>query len=525
MITKLLRDTAPDTDTSSARRPGRRALAGAMAIMTGGLASAAIVAGLAAPRATTPPPSAVPSTPQLVAMDDSPAVQFVTDYQSATVTWHRAVANLGKLVNFANTNRTSVHAWSHHHYHADSEIIVSQFLTHADSYLSAGKAQAASCAAAESGSAWGVSANGYLVTNNHVLQPPSRTSCEQNATVGGPSSQTTAAQAVAGALRRQLQHINWGNRQLTLTAADLAGLDQLAAQWIAGTSTVSGWSERIVVGGGQTVSATDPGMAARVVVTSRTTWPHADVAILKVNATNLPVVPLGDDTIVNTGDTVEALGYPGVASFESGTAEHSTVTATFSSGQVTNRLETPGGFAAIENSATINHGSSGGPLLNAHGQVIGMVTAVDKSTDTANAINGGKFFYAIPISLVRHYLQLAGIAQHISPEQVTWGRAMALMQQSHYQAALTDLRHVQAAGYSTPYAMMHIQMIKAAIRNGDSKPLPPPSPGTAMLALTVAAILTGTGFVLTLVLTRRRKTRPAPETRSSPGVPAPPHES
>ena len=78
-------------------------------------------------------------------------------------------------------------------------------------------------------------------------------------------------------------------------------------------------------------------------MTSRTTWPHADVAILKVNATNLPVVPLGDDTIVNTGDTVEALGYPCVASFGSGTAEHSTVTATFSSGQVTNRLQTPAG--------------------------------------------------------------------------------------------------------------------------------------------------------------------------------------
>jgi hypothetical protein len=257
-------------------------------------------------------------------------------------------------------------------------------------------------------------------------------------------------------------------------------------------------------------------MAARVIVTSRTTWPHADVAILKVNATNLPVVPLGDDMIVNSGDTVEALGYPGDASFKSGTAEHGTVTATFSSGQVTNRLQTPGGFAAIENSATINHGSSGGPLLNAHGQVIGMVTAMDKSTEAANVVNGGKFFYAIPILVVRHYLHLAGIAQHISPEQATWDRAMAFMQQSHYQAALTDLRHVQAAGYTTPYVMMHIQMIKAAIGNGDSKPLPVPSPGMAVPMLAVAAILTGTGFVLTLVLPRRRKARPVPDTPIQP---------
>jgi hypothetical protein len=93
---------------------------------------------------------------------------------------------------------------------------------------------------------------------------------------------------------------------------------------------------------------------------------------------------------------------------------------------------------------------------------------------------------------------------------------MAFMQQSHYQAALTDLRHVQAAGYTTPYVMMHIQMIKAAIGNGDSKPLPVPSPGMAVPMLAVAAILTGTGFVLTLVLPRRRKARPVPDTPIQP---------
>jgi S1-C subfamily serine protease len=511
MITKLLRNTA----TSSAYRPGRRALAVTMAIMSSGLASAAVVAGLAAARATAPP-SAVASTPQLVAMDDSPAVQLVTNHQSATVTWHRALANLAKLVNFASTNHASVRAWSHRRYRADSEIIVSQFLAHAGSYLAAGKVHSVSLAFDSYGTAWGVSANGYLVTNNHVVQFPADTWWEQNATAGRPSSQTIAAQAVAGALRRQLRHIHWGNRQLTLTAADLAALDQLAARWIAVTSTVSDRSQRIDVGGGQTVNPTDPGMAARVIATSRATWPHADVAILKVNATNLPVAPLGDDTIINAGDTVEALGYPYDASFASGTAEHSTVTATFSSGQVTNRMQTPGGFAAIEDSATTNHGSSGGPLLNARGQVIGMVTANDISADTATQTNGGKFFYAIPVSVVRHYLHLAGIAQHISPQQATWDQAMALMRQSHYQAALTDLRHVQVAGYSTPYIMMHIQMIKAAIRSGDSKPLPAPRPGVAVQALAMAAILAGTGFVLALVLPRRRRTRSAPMTLVQP---------
>jgi hypothetical protein len=200
---------------------------------------------------------------------------------------------------------------------------------------------------------------------------------------------------------------------------------------------------------------------------------------------------------------VEALGYPGVASFESGTAEHSTVTATFSSGQVTNRLQTPGGFAAIEDSATINHGSSGGPLLNARGQVIGMVTAGDASIDTATETNGGKFFYAIPVSCGTTCTWPA--SPSTSPQQATWDRAMALMQQSQYQAALTDLRHVQAAGHSTPCHDAH-PMIKAAIGTAIEAAAPPqPGHGCAALA---GSHLTGTACATPCFPAAARRSQP-----------------
>ena len=43
--------------------------------------------------------------------------------------------------------------------------------------------------------------------------------------------------------------------------------------------------------------------------------PGKDVAVLKVERKDLPTVPLGDDSQVNTGDRVYVLGYPGVATF------------------------------------------------------------------------------------------------------------------------------------------------------------------------------------------------------------------
>jgi S1-C subfamily serine protease len=452
-------------------------------------------------------------------MDDSPAVQLVSNHQSAAVTWYRADASIGKLVTFANRNPASVAAWSHRRYRAASEDIVSQFLTRAGSYLARGRHTRNSVAATSYGSAWGVSADGYLVTNHHVVQFLDDAFWVAEAT-GGSSSRASAAQTVAASLEKQLTSIRWGRRPLTLSSRDVAALQQLAGRWIATTSSVSERAQTIDIGGGQNVNLSNRGMAARVITTSRSTWPDADVAILKVNAANLPVVPLGDDTTIQTADTVYALGYPYDASFTSGTAPSSTVTATFSSGQVTNRLQTPGGFSAIEDSAPINHGSSGGPLLNSSGQVIGMVTAVDTSTDTATEINGGKFFYAIPVSVVRTYLRAAGITQRIPRDEPVWDQAMSLMQHSHYKAALADLREVEADGYSTPYIMMHTQMIKAAIRNGENKPLPHAGPSVPVLPLAAAAVLLCAGSGITLALIRWRRRRGSRQAPMASGLPA-----
>jgi putative serine protease PepD len=125
------------------------------------------------------------------------------------------------------------------------------------------------------------------------------------------------------------------------------------------------------------------------------TDPESDVAVLKLARTGLPAVTFGDSDRVAVGDPVLAFGSP--------LALDNTVTYGIVSA-VNRPIEAgdPGGparyYAAIQTDAAINHGNSGGPLVDAGGRVIG-VDAVIKSTasDSQDAGNIGLAF-AIPIN-------------------------------------------------------------------------------------------------------------------------------
>lgn len=87
-----------------------------------------------------------------------------------------------------------------------------------------------------------------------------------------------------------------------------------------------------------------------------------DLALLQIPATRLPALPIGDDSAVEVGDTIYTLGNP--LGFEQ----------TFTDGILSARRVTEG-IQVLQISAPISPGSSGGPVLNGSGQVIGVVTA------------------------------------------------------------------------------------------------------------------------------------------------------
>jgi serine protease Do len=119
--------------------------------------------------------------------------------------------------------------------------------------------------------------------------------------------------------------------------------------------------------------------------------PATDVAVIKIDATNLPSLPLGDSDRIRVGDWAIAIGNPlGVL--------RGSVTAGIISAQGRSNLNIFGGTPDfqdfIQTDASINFGNSGGPLCNIRGEAIGINTAINPS--------GQGIGFAIPINLVKH---------------------------------------------------------------------------------------------------------------------------
>ncbi len=113
-----------------------------------------------------------------------------------------------------------------------------------------------------------------------------------------------------------------------------------------------------------------------------------DIAVIKIDAKNLPVAELGDSDAVRVGQLAFAIGAPFKLDY--------TFTYGVISGKGRSKLLQTGGYSIsdyLQTDASINPGNSGGPLCDIDGKVIGMNTLI-------NGMNRGLGF-AIPINMVK----------------------------------------------------------------------------------------------------------------------------
>jgi serine protease Do len=117
-----------------------------------------------------------------------------------------------------------------------------------------------------------------------------------------------------------------------------------------------------------------------------------DLAVLKIDASNLPSIAWGDSTKLQPGQTVLAFGSPfGYFQFS---VTRGIVSALNRPNPYSDDLRKPGNF--IQTDAAINPGNSGGALVNAHGELVGINTFIIS--------NSGSFAgagFAIPSQIVR----------------------------------------------------------------------------------------------------------------------------
>ena len=125
---------------------------------------------------------------------------------------------------------------------------------------------------------------------------------------------------------------------------------------------------------------------------------YSDIAVLKTDGNVPAVAPLGNSDMLDPGESVIAIGSP-LGNFKN-TVTVGVVSATGRS------IDTGNGYQIedlIQTDAAINHGNSGGPLVNLAGEVIGINTLVVRNTNSGDVAEGLGF--AIPVNTAQAIAQ------------------------------------------------------------------------------------------------------------------------
>lgn len=241
----------------------------------------------------------------------------------------------------------------------------------------------------ETGTGWFLDQDGWLMTNGHVVQPayePPRWLANQQA----QRAVTTAC--LPGVLKRMgLQPGDQPDRE---EAAKRKLLDTVLP-----TTRVNLQPQITVVTAKGSVKAEVKKYSPPVNEMS-----GRDLALLKVPGEHYPVLALSDSRAAQIGDPVQIIGFPGVVlSHELLNAQSGMIEATITKGSVSGFKRDVNGNQVIQTDAAASWGNSGGPVVNARGNVVGLLTFVSLAPGPEGGIVQG-FNFVIPAQAVTDFV-------------------------------------------------------------------------------------------------------------------------
>jgi serine protease Do len=234
---------------------------------------------------------------------------------------------------------------------------------------------------------------------------------------------------------------------------------------------------------------------------------QGDVALLKIEATDLPVALLAPDGVVQIGTPVLSVGYPSSAD----SLTDPSLEPSVKNGQVSSR-RTLGTVPTYETSAAISHGMSGGPTIDLDARVLGVNSW--SPSDEPQAFN-----FMAPSSGLSELLARNGVRNELGPDDVAYRSALADYYAGRYTEAIAAFDRLQQ---SHPQHTQAVQFKILAVRARDSfgdTPVPAPgshsgaapapfwSPFWSLIGGARAVVLLG-GALAALVLFRGRGTEP-----------------
>ncbi len=167
-----------------------------------------------------------------------------------------------------------------------------------------------------------------------------------------------------------------------------------------------------------------------------------DVAVIKIEVKNAPILKLADSDKVQLQDHVTVIGYPGAAdTFNSGLlSSKSALEATINDGKISAKKQATSGAPILQTNTAATHGNSGGPVLNDANEVIGLLTF---RGDTVNGQEVSGFSFIVPSNTVMEYVKSAGATNVEGPTDTSWREGLDYYWNQYYSSAIPKFEEVK----------------------------------------------------------------------------------
>jgi S1-C subfamily serine protease len=280
----------------------------------------------------------------------------------------------------------------------------------------------------ETGTGWFVNPNGWLITNAHVVAAAHR------------PPQSLEAELVQRAARP-------GCRVIGVTLEP--SISVILANGLRLAATVEKYSPPIA---GEM-------MAGR------------DLALLKLEAADMPSLALGDSDAAKIGDRLHIVGFPGVVLTHELLNASAKVEASITNGAISGFRQDRAGQPVTQTDASAAGGNSGGPAINDGGEVVGVLTFVTPSGEPSEAVQG--FNFIIPARAVQEFLRGTGVKlAEPSSFNRAWHRALGDFFAGNHQRAEGAFAEANRLLPELPDVMRLSRENAERIKNPPERPFP-----------------------------------------------------
>lgn len=310
-----------------------------------------------------------------------------------------------------------------------------------------------------SGTGFFITGDGYLVTNTHII--------DRDSVYIRKKFILSTFQEVTDANIRALQN-SWDmtlsdEQRNLLNDAYSVIYSQVSSMIIFDLQRQIFAQFRIDNGSGQLITRRLP---ARVIISGRA-MPGKDVALLKIDSVKqMPTLRMSSDSIPRIGGEIFVYGYPEPVNSNAYLAKETSSEPTLTAGIVSAIKRSIGGWPVVQMDAVINHGSSGSPVCDNAGQVVGLATF---GTLEQTGVLASGYNFALPMSIVRQFLDSVNVKPEMSESSVVYNKGLDNFFKGYYYQAMSKFESVKKLNDIYPAVNYYIAECKKKISLGEDK--------------------------------------------------------